>query len=249
MAYTNSKLVSYKKLSPNHSGKRNHKIDRITPHCIVGQLSIETLGDIFSHESRQASSNYGIGKDGRVGMYVEEKNRSWCSSSSANDNRAITIECASNLKSPYEFKPIVYNKLVDLCVDICKRNKKTKLLFLGSREKTEKYKPKSDEMLLTAHRWYSDTDCPGAWLYSRLDLLANDVTKKLNNSNKKSVISSIKKKITTKKSTTPKKKTTTQIAKEVIEGKWGNGEERKKRLTKAGYNYNTIQKKVNKLMK
>lgn len=249
MAYTNSKLVSYKKLSPNHSGERNHKIDRITPHCIVGQLSIETLGDIFSHKSRQASSNYGIGKDGRVGMYVEEKNRSWCSSSSANDNRAITIECASDLKSPYKFKPVVYNKLVDLCVDICKRNKKTKLLFLGSKEKTEKYKPKSNEMLLTAHRWYSDTACPGAWLYSKLNILSIEVTERLAASNKKSTTSSTKKKTTTKKTTTPKKKTTTQIAKEVIDGKWGSGEERKKKLTKAGYNYNTIQKKVNELMK
>ncbi len=84
MAYTNSSLVSYTKLSPNHSGQRTHSIDRITPHCVVGQCSVETLGNIFLPTSRQASSNYGIGVDGRVGMYVEEKNRSWCSSSNAN---------------------------------------------------------------------------------------------------------------------------------------------------------------------
>ena len=83
MAYTNSKMVSYKRLSPNHSGKRTHSIDRITPHCVVGQCSVETLGNIFAPRSRQASCNYGIGPDGRVGMYVEEKNRSWCSSSNA----------------------------------------------------------------------------------------------------------------------------------------------------------------------
>ena len=88
MAYTNSSLVSYTKLSPNHSGQRTHAIDRITPHCVVGQCSVETLGSIFLPTSRQASCNYGIGVDGRVGMYVEEKNRSWCSSSSANDQRA-----------------------------------------------------------------------------------------------------------------------------------------------------------------
>ena len=88
MAYTNSSLVSYTKLSPNHSGQRTHSIDRITPHCVVGQCSVETLGNIFLPTSRQASCNYGIGVDGRVGMYVEEKNRSWCSSSSANDQRA-----------------------------------------------------------------------------------------------------------------------------------------------------------------
>ena len=94
---SNSPLVSYTRLSPNHSGLRTHDIDRITPHCVVGQCSVETLGNIFLPTSRQASSNYGIGVDGRVGMYVEEKNRSWCSSSAANDQRAITIECALSL--------------------------------------------------------------------------------------------------------------------------------------------------------
>ena len=83
MAYTNSSLVSYTKLSPNHSGQRTHSIDRITPHCVVGQCSVETLGNIFLPVSKQASCNYGIGEDGRIGMYVEEKNRSWCSSSNA----------------------------------------------------------------------------------------------------------------------------------------------------------------------
>ena len=106
MAYTNSPLVSYTKLSPNHSGQRTHSIDRITPHCVVGQCSVETLGNIFLPTSRQASSNYGIGVDGRVGMYVEEKNRSWCSSSAANDQRAITIECASDNTEPYAFKDV-----------------------------------------------------------------------------------------------------------------------------------------------
>ena len=98
---SNSNLVSYTKLSPNHSGRRTHGIDRITPHCVVGQCSVETLGNIFAPTSREASCNYGIGVDGRVGMYVEEKNRSWCSSSNSNDQRAVTIECASDTKHPY----------------------------------------------------------------------------------------------------------------------------------------------------
>ena len=118
MAYTNSPLVSYTKLSPNHSGQRTHSIDRITPHCVVGQCSVETLGNIFLPTSRQASSNYGIGVDGRVGMYVEEKNRSWCSSSAANDQRAITIECASDNTEPYAFKDVVYKSLIELCTDM-----------------------------------------------------------------------------------------------------------------------------------
>lgn len=131
MAYTNSSLVSYTKLSPNHSGQRTQGIDRITPHCVVGQCSVETLGNIFLPTSRQASCNYGIGVDGRVGMYVEEKNRSWCSSSSANDQRAVTIECASDTTEPYAFKDVVYQTLITLCTDICKRNGKSKLLWLG----------------------------------------------------------------------------------------------------------------------
>ena len=96
MGYTNSSFVSYTKLSPNHSGLRNHRIDRITPHCVVGQLSCESICGCFTNPSRQASCNYGIGKDGRVSLCVEEKNRSWCTSSSANDQRAVTIECASD---------------------------------------------------------------------------------------------------------------------------------------------------------
>lgn len=180
MAYTNSPLVNYTKLSPNNSGERTHTIDRITPHCVVGQCSVEVLGNIFYNPSRQASSNYGIGTDGRVGMYVEEKNRSWCSSSSENDQRAITIECASDAKPPYAFNNVVYNKLIDLCADICKRNGKKKLLWLGSHAKALAYKPKADEMVLTAHRWFAATACPGEWLYSREADLAQRVTDKLN---------------------------------------------------------------------
>jgi len=100
MAYTNSSLVSYTKLSPCNSGTRTHSIDRITPHCIVGQLSVESAGEWFSHESTQASCNYVIGADARVGLIVPESQRSWCSSSKWNDQRAVTVECASNKTHP-----------------------------------------------------------------------------------------------------------------------------------------------------
>ena len=179
MTYTNSSLVSYTKLSPNHSGQRTHSIDRITPHCVVGQCSVETLGNIFLPTSRQASCNYGIGVDGRVGMYVEEKNRSWCSSSSANDQRAVTIECASDTAEPYAFKDVVYQTLIKLCVDICKRNGKKKLLWLGNKDKTLSYEPKSDEMVLTVHRWFANKSCPGSWMYARMGDLAAKVTAQL----------------------------------------------------------------------
>lgn len=186
MGYTNSKMVAYTKLSPNHSGQRTHTIDRITPHCVVGQCTAEGLGDWFAKSSTQASSNYGIDRDGRVGLYVEEKNRSWCSSSNANDQRAITIECASDTSEPYAFRDVVYQTLIKLCVDICKRNGKKKLLWISNKSKALNYVPKSDEMILTVHRWFANKSCPGNWLYSRLGKLATEVTKQLAGSATKS---------------------------------------------------------------
>ena len=176
MGYTNSSMVAYTKLSPNHSGQRTMAIDRITPLCVVGQCTAEGLGDWFAKSSTQASSNYGIDKDGRVGMYVEEKNRSWCSSSSANDQRAVTIECASDTTEPYAFRDIVYQRLIELCVDICKRNGKKKLLWLADKEKTLNYQPKADEMILTVHRWFANKSCPGNWMFARMGDLAEKVT-------------------------------------------------------------------------
>ena len=176
MGYTNSPMVAYTKLSPNNSGQRTHSIDRITPHCVVGQCTAEGLGDWFAKSSTQASSNYGIDKDGRVGLYVEEKNRSWCSSSGANDQRAVTIECASDTAEPYAFRDVVYQTLIKLCADICKRNGKRKLLWLGDKDKTLAYSPAADEMVLTVHRWFANKSCPGNWLYSRMGDLAAKVT-------------------------------------------------------------------------
>lgn len=176
---SNSSMISYTKLSPNNSGERTMNIDRITPHCVVGQCSVETLGEIFSNTSIKASSNYGIGVDGRVGMYVPENKRSWCSSSAENDQRAVTIECASDTNEPYRMNDAVYKTLVKLCVDICKRNYKTALLWLGDKEKTLAYSPKSNEMIITVHRWFANKSCPGNWLYYRLGSLAESVTKEL----------------------------------------------------------------------
>ena len=182
MAYTNSPLVSYTKLSPNHSGLRTHSIDRITPHCVVGQLSAESICGCFTSPSREASCNYGIGKDGKVSLCVEEKNRSWCSSSNANDQRAVTIECASDLNAPYAMNSAVYESLVKLCTDICKRNGKKKLLWLADKTKTLNYSPKSDEMVLTVHRWFANKSCPGSWMYARMGDLAAKVTAQLGGS-------------------------------------------------------------------
>lgn len=289
MAYTNSSLVSYTKLSPNHSGQRTHSIDRITPHCVVGQCTAEGLGDWFAKSSTQASSNYGIDKNGRVGLYVEEKNRSWCSSSNSNDQRAITIECASDATEPYAMNSKVYDALIKLCVDICKRNCKKKLIWLGDKDKALNYNPKSDEMVITVHRWFANKSCPGNWLYARLGDLAAKVTAQLAGTTTTSeaptttlyrvrkiwsdsktqkgafkVLSNAKKcaddnagysvfdekgnVVYTGKNTVVKK-TVTELGKEVIAGKWGNGQDRKNRLTAAGYDYTAVQNKVNELLK
>lgn len=323
MAYTNSSLVDCMVKSPNHSGTRTHKIDRITPHCVVGQLSAESIGGCFTSTSRQASCNYGIGYDGRVCLIVDEANRSWCSSSNANDQRAITIECASDASAPYAFKDTVYKKLVQLCIDICKRNGITKVLWFGDKNKSLNYSTKSGECVLTVHRWFANKSCPGDWMYSRMGQLADEINKGLGNSGGSTAstdtgstntsssfpavpftvkvlvsdlnirkgagmnyaatekytgkgvftITEVKNgwgklksgagwiylenpnyctvqgSTATATSATTAKKSVTEIAKEVIAGKWGNGDARKKALTAAGYDYSAVQKKVNELLK
>lgn len=176
---SNSPLVSVTVKSPNNSGTRTMKIDRITPHCVVGQMGASSLGSWFAKKTTQASSNYGIGWDGKIGLYVDESQRSWCTSSAANDQRAVTIECASDTTHPYAMKDAVYQSLIKLCVDICKRNGKTKLIWISDKTTALNYSPKSDEMLLTVHRWYANKSCPGDWLFSRLGDLATKVTAQL----------------------------------------------------------------------
>ena len=174
-----SSLVDYTLLSPNHSGYRTHKIDRITPHCFVGQVTAERGAEVFAPTSRQASCQYVIAKDGRVALVCDEDNRSWCTSSNSNDQRAITIECASDSTHPYAFTDDCYNKLIDLTVDICKRHDKTKLVWISDKEKALAYEPKSNELLITVHRWFANKSCPGDWLMNRMDDYVNKVNNKL----------------------------------------------------------------------
>lgn len=173
---SNSPLVSYTKISPNKNSPRNHAIDTITIHCVVGQCSVETLGNVFAPTTRKASSNYGVGVDGRIGMYVEEKDRSWCSSSSANDNRAITIEVASDTTHPYAVNDKAYAALIDLVTDICKRNGIKKLVW--STDKNERVNHLNG-CNMTVHRDYAAKACPGEYLYSRHGAIAAEVNRRL----------------------------------------------------------------------
>lgn len=176
MAYTNSPLVDYTRISPNRTPNRTHAIDTITIHCVVGQCSVETLGAIFAPSTRQASSNYGIGYDGRIGMYVEEKDRSWCSSSASNDHRAITIEVASDTYHPYAVNDKAYAALLNLVTDICRRNGIKKLVW--STNKNERMNHLNG-CNMTVHRDYANKSCPGDYLYNRHGKIAAEVNKRL----------------------------------------------------------------------
>lgn len=174
---SNSALVCYTKLSPNNSGKRNHKIDVITIHCMAGNLSVETCGNVFAPSSRQASSNYGIGSDGRIAMYVEEKDRSWCTSSASNDNRAVTIEVANDggAETGWHVSDKAYKALLDLVTDICRRNGIKRLLWKGDKALIGQV----DKQNMTVHRWFAAKACPGDYLYNLHGQIAAEVNKRL----------------------------------------------------------------------
>lgn len=166
---SNSSLVSFTKISPNSTNPRNGKISKITIHHMAGNLTVEQCGNGFSSKNRQASANYGIGSDGRVGLYVEEKNRSWASSSRANDNVAVTIEVANDqIGGNWHVSDKALSKLIDLCTDICKRNGIKKLNFTGDKTGN-----------LTMHKYFAATACPGPYLESRFPYIANEVNKRL----------------------------------------------------------------------
>lgn len=299
---SNSPLISYTRISPNKNSPRTHVIDTISIHCVVGQCSVETLSEVFAPTSRKASSNYGIGSDGRIGMYVEEKDRSWCTSSSSNDNRAITIEVASDTKPPYAVNDAAYKSLIDLLVDICQRNNIKQLLWKGDKSLIGQV----DKQNMTVHKWFANKDCPGAYLYDRHSQIAAEVNRRLGN-NISTILYCVQtgafKDVTgaeqlakrvenagfetcltfiddmykvqvgayankqnaedtairlraagfetyiTKKQNPDTKKSPDQIAVEVIDGEWGNGADRRKRLTEAGYDYDEVQKIVNEKCK
>jgi len=166
---SNSPLVNHTKISPNSNNPRNTSIKKITIHHVAGNLSVESLGNLFADKNRQASSNYGIGSDGRVGMYVEEKNRAWTSSNATNDHQAVTIEVAnSQTGGNWPVSTAAYNKLLDLCTDICRRNGIKSLVYNGTSSGT-----------LTRHNMFAATTCPGPYLQERFPAIAAEVNRRL----------------------------------------------------------------------
>lgn len=171
--FSNSSLVEYTKISPKRTKNRNHAIDTISIHCTGGRSTVESLGNLF--QTKEASSNYGIGYDGRVGMYVEEKDRSWCSSNAENDHRAVTIEVACEPEDPYKVSDKVLSVLIDLVADICKRNNIKELKWKADKSLIGQI----DKQNMTVHRWFYPKECPGDYLYSKHYYIASEVNKKL----------------------------------------------------------------------
>lgn len=171
---SNSPLISGTLLTNNCSVPRNHSIDTITPHYMAWYTDAETCCESFVPASRRASANYCIGKDGEIWLNVDERNRAWTSGSGTNDNRAITIECANYMDdSRYGRLPdSTWASLVNLCVDICRRYGKQRLRYTGwyNWESLD-----NDEMLLTKHKWFQSTDCPGPWLDDKFEDLVREV--------------------------------------------------------------------------
>ena len=174
-----SPLVTVEIPSPNNSGKRLYPLTRITPHCFVGQVTAQRGLEVFVPKSKEASANYVVGYDGQIGQGVPEDTRSWCSSSKDNDNRAITIEVASDTKDPYAITKEAEEALLSLMTDICRRHNKTALVWIPDKAKALAYKPKDNELLITVHRWFAAKSCPGDYIYNRLAIYAAEVTKRL----------------------------------------------------------------------
>ena len=275
---SNSGLVNMTMLSPNHSGHRNQPITKIAIHHTAGAISAATIGQIFRPTSRQASCNYGIGNDNKIVLCVDEANRSWCTSSSWCDNRAVTIEVANSANGgnwPVSDRTLA--TLIDLVTDICRRNGIRNCTYTGGKDG-----------VLQKHEWYANTNCPGPYLGSKFSYIASEVNKRLSGNSSSSGGASTSSLYRVRKSWSDAKsqkgafrdfdnakkcananagykvfdasgnevypnkvtlsKSVDTLANEVLAGNWGNGSDRANRLRAAGYDYDAVQNRVNEIL-
>lgn len=275
---SNSSLVNMTMLSPNHSGHRNQPITKIAIHHTAGAISAATIGQIFRPTSRQASCNYGIGNDNKIVLCVDEANRSWCTSSSWCDNRAVTIEVANSANGgnwPVSDRTLA--TLIDLVTDICRRNGIRNCTYTGGKDG-----------VLQKHEWYANTNCPGPYLGSKFSYIASEVNKRLSGNSLSSGGASTSSLYRVRKSWSDAKsqkgafrnidnakkcananpgysvydangnsvypiasapsKSVDTLAREVIAGNWGNGQDRVNQLRAAGYDYDAVQNGVNEIL-
>lgn len=278
---SNSSLVNVKIWSPNYSSRDGAKIERIVIHHMAGNLSVETCGNLFKNPNRQVSSTYGVGTDGRIGQYVDEKYRPWTTASYTCDRGAVTIEVANDIiGGNWHVSDKALESTIKLCVDVCKRNGIAKLNYTGDKKGN-----------LHMHCWYSATACPGPYLKSKFQYIANEVNLRLNaqkpsapsydnvkngtvhivkkgetlskiamqygttvenlvalNGIKNPNLINVGQNIVIKKGSSEARKTIDQLAKEVLEGKWGNGTARVTALKNAGYDPAKVQARVNEIL-
>ena len=173
--YSNSPLVNYTDITDHNYGLRSHAIDTITVHHMAGNLSVETCGNLF--HKKNGSSNYGIGTDGRIALYVPESNGAWTSSNKTNDMRAITIEVANEILAPYwTISAAAMTSLINLCADICKRNNIKALIWSDNKSDRINH---VNSVNMTMHCDFASTACPGPFLKQCLPLIAVAVNQQL----------------------------------------------------------------------
>lgn len=167
---SDSNLVQYRNLTRNYS-RRTAAISKITIHHAAGVGTAQSITDSFIPASRKASANYVIGNDGKIGQSVLEQNRAWTSSSSWNDNQAVTIEVSNSARGgEWPISKAAYSALIDLCVDICQRNGIKSVNYTGTKQG-----------VLTEHRMFAATQCPGQTIHNLLanGTIARDINNRL----------------------------------------------------------------------
>ena len=219
---SNSNLAKYIHVVGNYSDRQGNGVSRIIIHHMAGNLSLETLGRIM--ESRESSATYGIDVNGNIGRYVDEAYRPWTSSSWEADKCAVTVEVANNTFAPnWTISDASMKALIELCVDICRRNGIARLNYTGDKSGN-----------LHMHKWYASTACPGPYLESKFAYIAEEVNKRLNGSTTSTPSNSVSNDLSNY--------TDAQLADKVIAGEFGNGDARK---TALGSRYNAVQAIVN----
>lgn len=184
-----SQLVNFELISPN-SNIRSGKIKRLTPHCVAGNLAIEAILGLPAFKAYgNASTNYAIGSDSRIGLGVEETNRAWTSSSSINDNQAITFEIANNSGAPdWRMSEKAINSWIDLATDICQfyefnkvayKDKPSNISIKDTESWINTWDPGPDTMLITLHRWFAAKACPGDYFVRQLPWIVKEINKRL----------------------------------------------------------------------
>ena len=221
---TYSPLTSVAIMSPNHSGSRLNPISKITIHHMAGNLSIETCGNVFLNPNKQASSNYGIGSDGRIACYVEEEDHPWTSANWENDDRAITIEVAnSESGGDWPISQAAYASLIRLCADIC------------NRYGIYPYYDGTPSATLTEHCMFVATNCPGPTIHAMQvnHVIENDIRAAMAGGA-----------VSSPQSTQPVGGDVEDLALRAIAGEFGNGDARRAAL---GDMYSAVQARINEM--